>query len=198
MFLGVLKEDFEVNPLLDPHTCQEMIDQAHARLGIDYSYGGWLEDRSELWQGSYLDTNQTHIHLGVDFNVPAGTLVAVDEAVEVLFVDCDFPVEGGWGNRVIVRSIEAGDILIYAHLADEVRCSPGEKLQSGQVFASVGSAPKNGGWFPHLHVQIVDGTYFESLTGEALNLLDGYGAKKELTILAERFKDPLTQIKLAV
>src|SRR3989339_1541746 len=43
------------NPLLDPATCQAMMNEVHAELGIDVSYGGWLEDRSTLWRGSYLD-----------------------------------------------------------------------------------------------------------------------------------------------
>ena len=74
-----------VNPLLDPTICQNFVVECHQKLGIDFSYGGWLEDRSTLWRGSYLDQKRKYIHLGVDFNVPAGTQVAIERAATVIY-----------------------------------------------------------------------------------------------------------------
>ena len=34
----------ETNPLINPETCQSMVDDVHKKYGLDYSYGGWFED----------------------------------------------------------------------------------------------------------------------------------------------------------
>ncbi len=184
------------NPLLDPDICRQMVEEMHTRQGIDFSYGGWLEDRSELWRGSYLDENKTHLHLGVDFNVPAGTSVSADHEAEVLYVDTDFPADGGWGNRVIMRLMGKSEILIYAHLDNTVLCKTGDVLSPQDIFAKVGIPPQNGGWFPHLHVQCVEPSYFEKIVAEGLEKLDGYGSIQEIAELALRFKDPMTFVSL--
>ena len=184
------------NPLLDPDTCLQMVHEASARLGFDFSYGGWLEDRSDLWRGSYLDESGMYVHLGIDFNVPIGTSVAADGASIVLRVDSDFPAEGGWGNRVIMRLVDRPIVVIYAHLSDEILCRVGDRLSPGQVFAHVGTSSQNGGWFPHLHVQCVDATYFDGLSVRDFELLDGYGKASELEELLKYCVDPFTVISL--
>ncbi len=181
----------ETNPLLDPIICNQMVEDLHEQLGIDYSFGGWLEDRGALWRGSYLDQTGSYLHLGVDFNVPAGTSVSAEHDAEVIRIDSDVPEEGGWGTRVILKPANGNEFLIYAHLDEKVGCRVGDRLHVGDTFASVGKAPFNGGWFSHLHVQCVDKTFFqESLVKELANL-DGYGAINELPQMSRLFKDPL-------
>lgn len=181
----------ETNPLLDPVVCGQMVDELHETLGIDYSFGGWLEDRRSLWRGSYLDTKGTHVHLGVDFNVPAGTSVAAEQAGRVVRIDCDVPEEGGWGTRVIFRPAVGDEVLVYAHLDRAVGCRVGDALRPGDVFAKVGAAPFNGGWFSHLHVQCVQRDAFDRFERDGLKDMDGYGAADDLSALGRTFKDPL-------
>jgi len=185
------------NPLLDPTTCQAMMDEIHAEFGFAISYGGWLEDRSTLWRGSYLDEAKIYLHLGVDVNAPAGTAVAVDRHAEVIRVDDDTPLVGGWGNRVILRLRDEPIVLIYAHLAKDVVCKIGDQLAPGDVFAKLGASSENGYWMPHVHVQAVEQKYFDSLlqTGQ-LDVLDGYGSQEERELLAQRFPDPMRFIQL--
>lgn len=189
------------NPLLDPNVCQTMVDEVHRERGLDFSYGGWMEDRRDLWRGSYLDTHQTYIHLGVDFNVPAGTHVAAEYTAEVIRIDSDIPEEGGWGTRVILQPITnlketSSDVLIYAHLDPEINCRIGDQLKRGDVFANVGQAPDNGGWFSHLHVQCVEIALFEQLLKNDLRDLDGYGAEKDIHELCRYFRDPFRWVSL--
>jgi hypothetical protein len=66
-----------VNPLLDPRVSQFMVDEFHRARGVDGSYGSYIEDRRYLLRGSYLSATGAYLHLGVDFNVPQGTRVAV-------------------------------------------------------------------------------------------------------------------------
>ncbi len=40
--------------LLDPKKCTKFVGLVHKRLGVEVSYGGFMEDRSILWRGSYM------------------------------------------------------------------------------------------------------------------------------------------------
>lgn len=92
--------------------------------------------------------------------------------------------------------------VVYAHLAD-ITPKVGDVILPDQCVARIGAAPKNGNWFPHLHVQLIRTDYLFQLLGQPevsrgpvggasqLEMLDGYGAKEDLAILRERFPDPL-------
>lgn len=178
------------SPFLDPAVCLGMIQDAHERLDVPYSYGGWLEYRGVLWRGSYLDEGRLHMHLGIDVNVPSGTPVAVDRQVTVLRVDCDAPEEHGWGTRIIVRVWGSDTILIYAHLAPETNVRPDDILPPGTVIGIVGKPEHNGGWFTHLHVQATTLGHYGVLLENDLRDLDGYGAMDDALRLAQVFPDP--------
>jgi len=180
------------HPLLDPAVCQKMVDAVHKKFSLDFSYGGWMEDRSFLWKGSYLDTDKTYIHLGVDINVPAGTKIAAAFDAEVVKIDDDYPEDGGWGPRVILKHASQPIYMIHAHLSKDISCKVGDTLKQGDVFAEVGKAPFNGNWFPHLHLQVISKAYFEELEkGDLWHELDGYGVSEETEENAVRFPDPL-------
>lgn len=183
------------NPLLDPVICQQMVDDVHRKYHLDFSYGGWMEDRSLLWRGSYLESKKNFIHLGIDLNVPAGTEIALGFDVEIVKVDDDYPEDGGWGPRITVRHLSQPVYLIYAHLGREIKQQVGDKVRAGEVFARVGEPPFNGNWFPHLHVQTISPEYFAELEkNNSWGQLDGYGSLNDLTINAARFKDPTQYI----
>ena len=185
------------NPLLNPAVCQEMVAAVHKKYGLDFSYGGWLEDRSVLWKGSYLEEKKKFIHLGIDINVPVGTDVATDFDAEVVSVDCDYPDEGGWGTTVILKSAVIPVYIIYAHLAQKVSCKNGDSIKKGTIFAQVGAPPFNGNWFPPLHVQTMSPEYYAELdASNNWSELDGYGKAEDIERLARMFKDPLEFISL--
>ena len=185
------------NPFLDPASADALIAAVHRELAIGVSYGGWLEDRSVLLRGSYLDATGNYLHLGVDFSVPAGTPVAVDFPARVVLVDSDYPEEGGWGRRVILRPQGRDEVVIYAHLNPKVSCKEGQALPQDAVFAAVGAPPHNGGWFQHLHVQRVDLRFFESMRRDGrLHEIDGYGHPSQRPDLANVFRDPLPLLRL--
>ena len=188
---------YKQNPLLDPVFCQEMVHAVHIKYGLDFSYGGWMEDRSFLWKGSYLDKEKNFVHLGVDLNVPSGTEIAISFKAEVVKIDDDYPEDGGWGPRIIVKHLSRPVYFIFAHLDRGISCQNGDILKVGDVFAKVGKAPQNGNWFPHLHVQTISAEYYAEL--ERTNTwseLDGYGIKNEIALNATRFQDPLPFITL--
>lgn len=182
------------SPLLDPAVCQDMVRECHAHLGLDFSYGGWLEDRSTLWKGSYLKEGNKYIHLGLDINVPEGTPVALDMPGEVVLVDSDHPLVGGWGTRVMIKLADAPIVLIYAHLAD-VCHEVGDTLKRGDVFAQVGSSDMNGTWYTHTHVQAMTFLPYHQFLHDPSHL-DGYGTHDDMFGLARWFPDPMRFIEL--
>ncbi len=185
------------NPLLDPVTCARMVEDVHAKYGVDFSYGGWMEDRSFLWHGNYLEKSGGFVHLGVDLNAPTGTEVAIDFDAEIVRVDDDYPDEGGWGPRVIVRHAKEPIYMIYAHLDRDILCKVGDTVKKGEIFAKIGKPPFNGNWFPHLHVQSISEPYFNDIEKrDAWSELDGYGAASNVHENARRFPDPLRFISL--
>ncbi len=183
--------------LLDPNVSDEMVNDVHKKYGLDFSYGGWMEDRSFLWKGTYLEPLNTYIHLGIDVNAPAGTDICAGFDAEVVRIDDDYPEEGGWGPRIIVKHQNEPIYMIYAHLDKEINCKVGDKLKDGQIFAKVGKPPFNGNWFPHLHLQTIAQEYYLELEkGDLWDELDGYGAFGDLSKNVQKFPDPLQYISL--
>jgi len=182
-----------VNPLLDPAAAQALVDDFHARHRVEWSYGGYLEDRRHIWQGSYLERTGNWVHLGVDFHVPWGTHVAAPQAAAVFLVDHDLDRDGGWGQRVFLKlGGEPPDdpVLIFAHLQG-AGVTPGTRLARGAVFAEVGGPPGNGNWAPHLHVQTIPSDRLVEALIERFAELDGYGPPSRVEDLRVSFPDPL-------
>ena len=156
------------NPLLDPHTCSRWVENMHKLFYCDYSFGGYMEDRTHLWRDSYLTKDHRPnphnpksglktVHLGIDFNVPCGTLVHSPVAGEVIDVFVDKDTEGGWGGRVAVKldswKMYGETALVLGHLAHNGLPSVGDKIAVGDSLGFVARYPENGDWYPHLHVQ---------------------------------------------
>lgn len=121
------------NPLNDPVVCQEMVNDVNKKYSLDFSYGGWMEDRSFLWLGSYLDKKKIYTHLGIDVSAPAGTEIMAIFDAKVIKVDDDYPEEGGWGTRVILKHQLEPLYLIYAHMDRNVLCKTGDFLRKGKI-----------------------------------------------------------------
>lgn len=143
------------NPLLDPKTCETWVKGLHARDGIDFSYGGWMEDRMWLWRGHYQKPGHT-IHVGVDYNVPPDTPVYLPGPGRLILMEEDPDRTGGWGTRMIFQmgTFETGTLFVtFAHLWNAYGFV-GRSYEKGHMLGEVGSYPHNGNWFPHLHVQV--------------------------------------------
>ena len=185
------------NPLIDPNICEQFVAEVHKKYKFDFSYGGYMEDRSVLWKGSYLEKWHTFTHLGIDINASAGTEIAASFDFSITKIDNDYPEEGGWGPRIIIRHASEPLYFIYAHLDRDIQKKVGERIANGQIFAKVGKPPFNGNWFPHLHVQGITAEYFSEI--ETKNLwseLDGYGLMGEMELNKTRFPDPTPYIEL--
>ena len=182
------------NPLLDPEKCNSWVLDIAQRQGVDFTYGGYLEDRSYLWRGHYLPPG-SQAHLGVDYNVPEGTRVAscVDGEVTHIIHQGIF---GGWGGMLVFKitnpPVRGADYLYYGHLAWDDKVKVGQKIKAGDTVGYIGKPNENGVWFPHLHIQLVSQRQMDLAKGVP-EQVDGYMPPPVST---EDFPDPRPFITL--
>lgn len=185
---------YDRNPLIDSAKQIEFVADMHHRMNCQYSYGGWLEDRSTLWRGHYLDADKM-IHLGVDFNVPADTEVRLPFGGDIVYIGQDEDQNGGWGGRLDFRSRIYPFYFIIGHLdPDSIwEFQPSKKKRNwygwyptSHIVGIVGSSSVNGGWFPHIHLQCMSYQEYESY--KFPEEIDGYGSAD--TDIEKRFLNP--------
>ncbi len=168
----LVKEHFNKGSHLmkDPSKKQDMINCYHKAHNC-ISYGGWMENRSFMWSGTYMDKDRKYIHLGVDIAVNKGNLVTLPFDAKVIDLLFDEDTSVGWGTRVIVKPKgNFTSYILFAHLADEINFKLGSELKKGSTIGKIGSWPKNGNVFEHLHLQAIERIFFETMQ---LSNLDG-------------------------
>ena len=179
------------NHLLSPDKTQEMIDWLHNCRGVSWSFGSYLEDRSHLLRGCYLDQTGGYVHLGVDVNVPAGTPVAAPYDCTVINVFDDGNTPQGWGPRVILKPADDSlPYLVLGHLTPDCATHKDTALRQGEHVAEVAAPPFNGDWFPHLHIQQIARFALAQFEADQFSSLDGYGHPSELENLRRVYPDP--------
>ncbi len=120
--------------------------------GSYYTFGGFREDRSLLWEGFEGDNQM--IHLGVDFNnLSPGDKVASISGGDVLDILVDTTPFNGWGTKIIIEDEKY--CYLYGHLMNTT-LSINQQIKTGEILGEIASSDKNGGWFPHLHLQIME------------------------------------------
>jgi len=190
--LRLYGDELVPNPLLNANKCDEFVSKLALELGVDWTWGGLGEDRSWLWRESYIEHTGRSIHAGIDVNVPAGTAIVIPFAATVRLVDDDTPEIHGWGPRVAVIPDHAPKIvLLLAHLQAVSVCN-NQRLSAGMQIAEVGSAPLNGGWYSHAHLQAVLRTFYEHALKAEPDRLDGYYRPDEAGFFERIYHDPLT------
>ena len=191
-------EELAKSEFLKPERKERLSEHAMRVLNADALYGGYLEDRSFLWKGSYMEPSK-FLHLGVDIVAKAGSAVHIDVDAELMQIYDDTPEEHGWGTRLLFRIEDPysnqewpGEYtyLVFGHLAP-IRWpyhQIGKKYKAGDQIGFLGTPEQNGGWSSHLHVQAIRGIIDEFIVNPAL--LDGYGELSELGPLSRRYPDP--------
>jgi 4-aminobutyrate aminotransferase-like enzyme/Ser/Thr protein kinase RdoA (MazF antagonist) len=134
-----------------------------AGRGAAVGVGTYAEARSlytsALFQPEGLNGEPRTVHLGVDLFAPAGTEVRAPLAGTVRLVgNNDAPLDYG-GVVVLEHETDEAEacFTLYGHLAPGSLTSlkAGTALPAGQLFARLGEPAENGGWPPHLHLQVI-------------------------------------------
>src|SRR5581483_4106920 len=159
------------SPACNPVWCADMVKKIHIEKGVDFSYGGFLEYRGDVWRGHYMSKTSDYIHVGVDYNVPIGTEVIIPADGILLLAELDVDRFGGWGGRMIFHMEDENSIPKYvefAHMFD-MNTQVGEYYEVGDTIGFVADDLNNGGWYPHLHVQVMD-AYWPNCDGYTYNI----------------------------
>ncbi len=164
------------SPLLEPRLLDRLLRRLHHRWQADFSFGGYVEDRRDIWRGSYLDADSA-LHLGIDVNLPAKTAICLAQDATLVHAVHDACQDGGWGGVAIFsldQPLGAVTHALYAHLArHSLRHAVGAHIRAGETVAHLGTPDENGGWYEHLHVQAMTQHAWEQTQGD-ITAFDGY------------------------
>ncbi len=150
----------QTQPAFSQHV-NRLMEESGAAFGI----GRYDEPRlvyvTDLFRhaGNWSEENRT-VHLGIDVFCEAGAPVyaPLDGTVHSV---ANNAAAGDYGPTIILEHrFDDGAVrffTLYGHLsvASLDGMSPGRRMAAGERFAWLGDPTVNGGWPPHLHVQIV-------------------------------------------
>lgn len=147
--------------LTDAQAFEQYIEALLARKNAKVAYGGYLEirnlyKRSTVFNDSFSD--ERNIHIGLDLWVRAGTkvLAALDGRIHSFQNNTSL---GDYGPTIILEHDAGGQKFhtLYGHLSLESLSDkkPGDTVSKGQPIATLGTAPVNGDYAPHLHFQLI-------------------------------------------
>jgi 4-aminobutyrate aminotransferase-like enzyme/Ser/Thr protein kinase RdoA (MazF antagonist) len=140
-------------------TIERAIGDAGAAVGV----GRYNEARALYSTAAFAGGGGTAgprtVHLGIDLSVPPGSAVRapLDGTVHIATENA---APKDYGPLVILRhETPTGETFftLYGHLdaGSIAGLAPGRTLRAGEAFAAVGAPPRNGDWWPHVHVQII-------------------------------------------
>ena len=136
------------------------------------------------------------VHLGLDLFAPTGTPVLAPLAGTVLSVT-DNAQRLDYGPTVIVRHVTGdgtGFHTLYGHLDHTTleHLTPGQQVAPGDVLGWLGDASVNGGWPPHLHLQVIalDPLHGESTAAEDHGSFPGVALPRLRTVWESVLPDP--------
>lgn len=122
--------------------------------------GRWGEPRliytDPAFCGPTRSDSRRTVHLAVDLFAPAGTALHAPLAGVVVRAGSEDGAQGYGGLVVLRHETPAGEVFtLWGHLAGScARLAPGQKIAGGEIFAHIGEIRENGGWAPHLHLQM--------------------------------------------
>ena len=125
-----------------------------------FTIGRYDEDRKGMYTQELFAGERT-IHVGLDIGAPAQTPVyAFEDGLIHSFADND--QDGSYGPTIITEhSIQIDDQtttvwVLHGHLARESLegLNVGDSIIKGQVIGAMGHEKENGGWPPHVHIQL--------------------------------------------
>ena len=137
------------------------------RMNADCFYGGYMEDRNYIMRECYQKPREAW-HLGIDYFAPEWAEVHLPVDATLIHAHRDDDQDGGWGGKLIFE-LRDKRYLILGHLVPrgifpmiEIGKRKGYRIEckAGDVVGAIGPYENNGGWYPHLHVQVCNSDVF--------------------------------------
>ena len=122
-----------------------------------WGIGKYLEERKTLLRAyPNIIEEKRYYHLGLDIITPFNTPMFSPLDAEVYKTGKETTV-GNYGGYIILKHDINGVVFysFYGHLKTPHVVSTGEIIKVGQKFAHIGEESDSGGWFCHVHLQIL-------------------------------------------
>jgi 4-aminobutyrate aminotransferase-like enzyme len=156
---ALISSEVEQNePTLLDQRIQHLFNRAGAAIGA----GGYNEARLIYhWPHEPRASEPRTIHIGLDLSAAPGTPI---------FAPLDSEVYGfefanahhDYGPVIVLRHVTTGNkpvefFTLYGHLSVDSLdgLTIGQRMAKGTEFARIGSAPTNGNWWAHVHMQLI-------------------------------------------
>jgi hypothetical protein len=124
--------------------------------GGDWAIGRYDEVRGDVYSQPLFAGGRC-VHMGIDLGAPAGVAVHAFDAGRVVEAGIN-PADGDYGPTLVCEHVLDGRPLwvLLGHLATRsLASSPvGRSFGRGAVLGWIGERHENGGWKPHVHVQL--------------------------------------------
>ena len=156
---------------------------------FDFTIGRYDEDRKGMYTQELFGGERT-IHVGLDIGGPAQTPVfAFEDGIIHSFADND--VDGSYGPTIITEHLLSIDgkeqtiWVLHGHLSRESldNLVVGQSIRKGDEIGKLGEEFENGGWPPHVHIQL---TLVEPTEPD----LEGVVAHEHREEALKRYPDP--------
>jgi len=152
----------------DTHALNDRIARDIKASGTAGAVGGWGEARPIYTGKAYGRNNsdplavaRTH-HLGVDISLPEATSVHAPYEGTVWAAGYAADQLDYGGYVILQHTIPSGEPFysLYGHLdAESLKgLQAGAKVAAGDKIGALGAYSQNGGWWPHLHLQLMTET----------------------------------------
>jgi len=135
---------------------------------FEYQIGRYDEHRPGMYN-TELFGGERDLHVGLDIGAPVGTPVHAFADGKVFSKGIN-PEAGSYGPTIITEhelklpeSVGSRDFspaqkfwVLHGHLSTESldMVEVGESITVGQIIATIGHENENGGWPPHIHIQL--------------------------------------------
>ncbi len=139
---------------------QKYIDGFIRKSGGKGAYGGYDEKRAIYRRSAVFleDDDYRSIHLGIDFWLPAGTVV-VAPLPGFIHSFADNDASGDYGPTIVLKHPIGNQVIhsLYGHLSRTslVGLEKGQLIRRGQQVGTLGIPDENKDWPPHLHFQLI-------------------------------------------
>ncbi len=136
------------------------IEERIERAGVEFAIGLYREDRTiyRAPQFDLGDGRRRSLHMALDVWLAAGTPVfAALDGVAAVVSNNPAPLDFG-GLVLLEHETDEGVPFwtLYGHLDPEsLELAVGDEIAAGAQIARLGDVAVNGGWPPHLHLQLV-------------------------------------------
>jgi len=162
----IFGKDFDTEPTYiclanasdDQQEINDYIIKKQQERGATWSISGDRENRGlGMYKHNHAIISEGRtVHIGLDINVPAGTILYAPFDCEVIQSEYEEGT-GNYGWMCVLKCFinDAVYYFMFGHLAKEILAPVGTKLKAGEIFAKVGEFRENGQYWYHTHLQIL-------------------------------------------